>query len=731
MGPLIHGTLLDWPTTCLQTSQAKINGIEQFLNVYNTAKDFDNYAFKWGDEIEYMLLRFDDKFQTVKLSLSSHNILPQLQKDREPQSRRSFQSTLWTLEFAQWMIEGLPGVPYRDYVADLANVERNMVLRRKLIAELLGKDDAVMTLSAFPRIGCGVFTSPATKVFDPRTRSFLVSDEVCSLHPRFSNMIEHLRLRRGSNVHVSIPLFLDKCTARTQSLIPEEESHQILLKKSQDLPGLQTKQQEIPFTSILQGFDITAKDSVLMDSSIFGAGCCCLQVTLQAANIQEGRHLYDQLAVIAPLMLALTAATPAIRGMLVDTDTRWYILSASLDDRTPDEISSGVLRSRHGSINCFLSSREQYETHLYNDIPIPVNRKAYTRLKDAGVDHFLAQHVANIFARDPLILFKESLARDNTTSTEQYDNLQSTNWNSVRLKIPPPGTDIGWRVEFRSMEVGLTDFENAAYAIFVVILSRVILAYNLNLYIPISKVDENMARSSQRDAINTQLFYFRQDVFLQSVGNNCSSDRGRRTANASRGQNDYNAEILVQNVDRLSLESDSMNKSCVEMSLNEIFNGKQLCRNGSKKMFPGLITLMKEYVRALEADDATRTQILRYIDFVSDRASGKLCTNATYVRQFIRSHKAYKMDSVVSDEICYDLLKHLQGITKGTVQVPELLGEYYSKSSSKEVETPVSMMKRMQKKWEGNEAGLLVDAAVPEIVLRDLLEGKIPDQPNC
>ena len=34
----------------------------------------------------------------------------------------------------------------------------------------------------------------------------------------------------------------------------------------------------------------------------------------------------------------------------------------------------------------------------------------------------------------------------------------------------------------------MTDFENAAFSIFVVLLSRAILAFNLNLYLPISKV---------------------------------------------------------------------------------------------------------------------------------------------------------------------------------------------------------------------------------------------------
>lgn len=40
------------------------------------------------------------------------------------------------------------------------------------------------------------------------------------------------------------------------------------------------------------------------------------------------------------------------------------------------------------------------------------------------------------------------------------------------------------------MEVQPTDFENAAFAVFVVLLSRAILSFNLNFYMPISKVCE-------------------------------------------------------------------------------------------------------------------------------------------------------------------------------------------------------------------------------------------------
>jgi hypothetical protein len=38
------------------------------------------------------------------------------------------------------------------------------------------------------------------------------------------------------------------------------------------------------------------------------------------------------------------------------------------------------------------------------------------------------------------------------------------------------------------MEVQMTDFENAAFAVFIVLLSRAIMSMNVNFYIPISKV---------------------------------------------------------------------------------------------------------------------------------------------------------------------------------------------------------------------------------------------------
>lgn len=78
-------------------------------------------------------------------------------------------------------------------------------------------------------------------------------------------------------------------------------------------------------------------DHIYMDTVGFGMGCCCLQVTIQAANLAEARTLYDQLAVLCPILLALTAATPLFRGHIADTDCRWNVMTAAADCRTREE----------------------------------------------------------------------------------------------------------------------------------------------------------------------------------------------------------------------------------------------------------------------------------------------------------------------------------------------------------------------------------------------------------
>ena len=64
----------------------------------------------------------------------------------------------------------------------------------------------------------------------------------------------------------------------------------------------------------------------------------------------------------------------------------------------------------------------------------------------------------------------------------------------------------------------------------------------------------------------------------------------------------------------------------------------------------------------------TRSTLDRYLNFISKRASGENKTNARWIREFISSHPKYNCDSVVTEEINYDLLVELDKIAKGKLK---------------------------------------------------------------
>ncbi|KAL8856228.1 MAG: hypothetical protein Q9178_007145 [Gyalolechia marmorata] len=242
---------------------------------------------------------------------------------------------------------------------------------------------------------------------------------------------------------------------------------------------------------------------------------------MQPQDISEARKLYDQLIPLCPIMLALTAATTIWNDVLADTDARWEVMSACYDDRTVDELSDmnfcgQKFRLRHSSNDLYMSLDPRL-LDRYQDAHSTIDDGVREELLHNGMDERLANHFAHLFARDPLVVFSKDAESDATEDTALFEAVQSTVYNTVRFKPPPSfHSDIGWRVEFRPMEVQMTDFENAAFAVFVMLLSRTILHFDLNFYMPISMIDENMEKANRRDAINREHFRFRADPLLGS-----------------------------------------------------------------------------------------------------------------------------------------------------------------------------------------------------------------------
>ncbi|KIW93646.1 uncharacterized protein Z519_06251 [Cladophialophora bantiana CBS 173.52] len=667
MGLLALGTALDWPDAKKAANQVREWGIEQLLAIWRKAKGKERDALLWGDEVEYLVVAIDREQQKVRLSLCQADVLKALARDEALSKRdavvpdlqdgvvRSGALPTFHPEFGRFMLEATPGKPWGIGFKDLLDVESDMRLRRLLAKNHMEPDQFPITLTTFPRLGLPDSIMPNYPPSGPALRSQFVPDEIANPHIRFPTLAANIRSRRGRKVEINVPVFKDK---NTPSPFSDPTVNYDLHKWPED-------------DDVRKG--AVKPDCVYMDAMAFGMGSCCLQITFQAKNIREGRTLYDQLSPLGPIMLALTAATPIYKGFLVDTDVRWNQISRSVDDRTAEELGEVPLKndrwripkSRYASNSTYIAQDPRLRPE-YMDPHLIVNEELKQKLLDGGMDDLLATHFAHLFIRDPIVIFSEDLKALDPEGSNHFENIQSTNWQHMRFKPPPPDADIGWRVEFRSMEIQITDFENAAFAIFIVLVTRAILSFDLNLYIPIPRTTENMETAHVRDAVMKEKFWFRKDPFptrspkqsprLNGVSEPSSS--GESTPPPEQEQPTLN-ESGHAAASAGSLESTfgPVEEEYTLMTINEVING-----GGSCDSFPGLIPLVESYLDSVNIDIDTRCHLAVYLDLIRKRANGTLWTAAKWIREFVRRHPEYQGDSAVGEKIVYDLFAAVRDV---------------------------------------------------------------------
>merc|ERR1712227_456735 len=146
-----------------------------------------------------------------------------------------------------------------------------MRARRDRISAVISShpDERLLTLTAFPTLGAEAAQienseqqAASIAAARPIGQSAYLADEITFPHPRFQSMTRNIRDRRGELVDITAPVIQD---VRTQV------------------------------------------QSVHMDHQAFGMGMCCLQVTLQMPSLRAARRVHDQMAAVAPILLALTA----------------------------------------------------------------------------------------------------------------------------------------------------------------------------------------------------------------------------------------------------------------------------------------------------------------------------------------------------------------------------------------------------------------------------------------
>jgi len=104
-----------------------------------------------------------------------------------------------------------------------------------------------------------------------------------------------------------------------------------------------------------------------------------------------------------------------------------------------------------------------------------------------------------------------------------------------------------------------------------------------------------------------------------------------------------------------------------ELSISEILEGSK------ENNYKGLFAILTDVINILfENDVKTQDKLKGYLNFLKQRASGKLMTDAEYIRSFVLNHPQYKKDSKINEEINYDLCKEILEIQKGKKVPSEL-----------------------------------------------------------
>lgn len=487
--------------------------------------------------------------------------------------------------------------------------------RRSAITACLGPNALPFTITTFPLLGIQSDVSASLTV----SAALLVA----SSHYRAAQ--HNITTRRwGAIPPITVPLFIDRNTF-TSSL------------PSFIAPSTTGNRANITFNP---------------DEMLLGATQCCIQCTIQAPSAEAALRLHDALSPLGPVMLALSAATPIYRGYLADTDVRWNTLGQLVDDRTEDERrKQGKFGGRYGASEAYLTDMQPNDG--LESEGLQVDENVVRRLVEGGLGDGVARYYAGVLGRPLLVcprafmgtlrsssggkgekikergaLGEEEQADPNVPPNVNFQLMHNGFFPHVKLKHPT-GKGEGWRVEFRPMEVQLSDFENAAYVMFVVLVARAMERFGVDYRVPLGRVWENFDRAHPRDAVRWQRFWWAVE------------DDGAGGRKSPEGL--MNGVGGKQNVALLTVD--------------EIINGCQ--------SFRGIMALVRDYMKEEGFTSKEREQLQPYLDLVSGRASGRLCTAARFIRDFVVQSPEYAGDSQISDGICFDLLQKIKGIMAG------------------------------------------------------------------
>lgn len=404
-----EGEVLYWDDIKKNLDFIRAKQVRQLIRIYNEHKDIANDPFKWGDEIELSLIKFDHENKKCFLLLKSEEFfkyIEELKTSGDVESIDELNQCEFHNEYTSYIIETIPGAVNEGDVEGLIKMQDNIKLRRRVIQKFLGKDEHVIALTSFPLLGCQNFTYPPHNPVDIEKRysSLFYSNDIIMKEALFVSATNCKIDRADSMPVINVPVFRDTKTPA-------------------------------PYVETLPNGKESSPDQIFMDHDGFAMGCCCIQVTFQGESLEQACHLYDQLTPIGPLVIAMSASSPIWRGTLSDIDCRWNVLKQAFDDRTKEERGEEPLKndryvlrkSRFDATDVFLSK----EGAKYNDFEFDKDQQVYDQLvNEASMESHLANHFANMFTRDPMLLYKDdAFSEDESkTNTAAFDFFNCSNW---------------------------------------------------------------------------------------------------------------------------------------------------------------------------------------------------------------------------------------------------------------------------------------------------------------
>jgi glutamate--cysteine ligase catalytic subunit len=150
-----------------------------------------------------------------------------------------------------------------------------------------------------------------------------------------------------------------------------------------------------------------------MDAMAFGMGCCCLQITFQAWNVDEARRVYDALVPVAPIMVcqccsmvyqsAGMGSTACIQvGGGVTAPVRWdeeWRYRGGQCWRYRIHIRQPEMNSTAGVYATSLAIAGKDELMGMVGVEIAKGAEGHGQAQAQGIQGILARHIADLKAR--------------------------------------------------------------------------------------------------------------------------------------------------------------------------------------------------------------------------------------------------------------------------------------------------------------------------------------------